>query len=151
MFPVRPTPWTSVRSSVSTPARPAGRYGPAPRTGRRPVVIAALVTLAVVVLAWILWVVVESRSPVQWTDVGFDIVSDQQVDVTYDVHKDPDATVTCTLRALDRAKGTVGTADVVVGPGASGAVRRTDTVRTSALAVTGFVHECIVSGRSGRS
>jgi hypothetical protein len=113
--------------------------------------VTALVVVAVVVLAWILWVVVESRSPVQWTDVGFDIVSNQQVDVTYDVHKPKDATVTCTLRALDRSKGLVGTADVVVGPSSSDATRRTDTVRTSALAVTGFVHTCALSGGSSDS
>ena len=134
---------------MSTPARPAlpaGRYGPPPRAGRRPVVVVALVLTAALVLAWILWVVIESRSPVHWTDVGFRIVSDQQVDVVYDVHKDAGATVTCTLRALDQAKGTVGTADVVIGPTRADVTRRTDTVRTSALAVTGFVRTCVVTG-----
>ena len=99
---------------MTTPARPAlpaGRYGPPPRSGRRPTVVVALVAVTVVVLAWILWVVIESRSPVQWTDVGFRILSNQRVDVTYDVHKDKDATVTCTLRALDQGKSTVGTTD----------------------------------------
>lgn len=135
---------------MSTPARPAppaGRYGPPPRTGRRPAVLVALVATAVVVLAWILWVVISSRSPVTWTDVGFKVTSDQQIDVTYDVHKDKDATAVCTLRALDQAKGTVGSAKVVVGPSSADAVRRTDTMRTSALAVTGFVHECVVQDR----
>lgn len=134
---------------MSTPARPAlpaGRYGPPPRAGRRPKIIVALVVTAVVVLGWILWVVIESRSPVHWTNVGFVIVSDQQVDVTYDVHKDAGATVTCTLRALDQMKGTVGTADVVIGPTRSDVTRRTDPVRTSALAVTGIVRTCAVSG-----
>ncbi len=154
MFPARPGPWTIRRSSVSTPARPAlpaGRYGPPPRTGRRPLVVVALVATAVLVLAWIIWVVVSSRSPVTWTDVGFRIVGDQRVDVTYDVHKGKDATVVCTLRALDQAKGTVGSTDVVVGPSNADAVRRTDTVRTSALAVTGFVHSCAVRGGSSGS
>jgi hypothetical protein len=133
---------------VTTPALPAGRYGPPPRAGRRPLVVVALGVTAVVVLAWILWVVIESRSPVHWTDVGFRIVSDQRVDVTYDVHKDADLSATCTLRALDQGKGTVGTADVVVGPSTSDVTRRTDTVRTSALAVTGFVRSCVVTGTS---
>jgi hypothetical protein len=139
---------------VTTPARPGlpeGRYGAPARTGRRPGVIVAIVAVAVVVLAWILWVVIDSRSPVQWTDVGFDIVSNQQVDVTYDVHKDQDATVTCTLRALDRAKGQVGFTTVVIGPADSETTRRTDTVRTSALAVTGFVHGCVVQGHATTS
>jgi hypothetical protein len=139
---------------VSTPARPAlpaGRYGPPPRTGRRPLVVVALVVTAAVVLGWILWVVIESRSPVHWTDVGFVIVSDQRVDVTYDVHKDAGATVTCTLRALDEGKGTVGTADVVIGPTRTDVTRRTDTVRTSALAVTGIVRTCAVTGSTPAS
>jgi hypothetical protein len=136
---------------VTTPARPAlpaGRYGPPPRSGRRPTVVVALVAVTVEVLAWILWVVIESRSPVQWTDVGFRILSNQRVDVTYDVHKDKDATVTCTLRALDQGKSTVGTTDVEIGPSTSDTIRRTDTVRTSALAVTGIVRSCAVSGGS---
>jgi hypothetical protein len=107
--------------------------------------------VAVLVLGWIVWVVLGSRSPVTWTDVGFRIIGDQRVDVTYDVHKDKDATVVCTLRALDQGKGTVGSTDVVVGPSGAGAVRRTDTVRTSALAVTGFVHSCVVQGASSGS
>jgi hypothetical protein len=109
-------------------------------------VVVALVVTAGIVLAWILWVVIDSRSPVQWTDVGFHIVSDQRIDVVYDVHKDPGATVTCTLRALDVSKATVGTADVVIGPTTSDTTRRTDTVRTSALAVTGIVRTCAVTG-----
>jgi hypothetical protein len=112
------------------------------------VLIGVLAVVAVLVLAWILWVVIESRSPVQWTTVGFRIVGNEQVDVTYDVHKDPDDSVTCTLRALDQGKATVGTADVVVGPSSAEVIRRTDTVRTSALAVTGFVRGCVVSGSS---
>jgi hypothetical protein len=139
---------------VSTPARPAlpaGRYGPPPRARRRPLTIVALVVTAAVVLGWILWVVIDSRSPVHWTDVGFVIVSDQQVNVTYDVHKDAGATATCTLRALDRGKGTVGTAEVVIGPSRSDVTRRTDTVRTSALAVTGFVRTCVVTGSTPAS
>jgi hypothetical protein len=105
----------------------------------------------VVVLGWILWVVVESRSPVHWTTVGFRVVDDQQVQITYDVHKHPDDTVTCTLRALDQAKGTVGTTDVEVGPSSADVIRRTDTVRTSALAVSGFVRGCVRSGSSSGS
>jgi Domain of unknown function (DUF4307) len=111
----------------------------------------ALVVTAAVVLGWILWVVIDSRSPVHWTDVGFVIVSDQQVDVTYDVHKDAAATVTCTLRALDQGKGTVGTAEIVIGPSRSDVTRRTDTVRTSALAVTGFVRTCAELGSTPAS
>lgn len=139
---------------MTTPARsslPAGRYGPPPRTGRRPVALVALAAVGVLVLAWILWVVIDSRSPVHWSDVGFRVPDDQHVEVTYDVHKDPGATVVCTLRALDSSKGTVGTADVVVGPMNAGSVRRTDTVRTSALAVTGFVRGCAVAGSSSGS
>ena len=73
---------------------------------------------------------------------GVFVQFDQQVNVTYDVHKDAAATVTCTLRALDKSKGTVGTADVVIGPTRSDVTRRTDPVRTSALAVTGIVRTC---------
>jgi Domain of unknown function (DUF4307) len=84
----------------------------------------------------------QASADVRWTDLGFRIVDDSRVTVTYDVGKDPAATAVCSLQALDRTKSTVGIARVTIGPASQRVTRRTDEVRTSALAVTGVVQEC---------
>jgi hypothetical protein len=104
--------------------------------------VAAAVAVAIGV-AWALWAAFGSGTPsVSWSDVGFRVHGDSSVDVTYDVGKNPHATVVCRLQALDQRKGTVGLAQVTVGPSSDRVTRRTDTIRTSAAAVTGTVTGC---------
>jgi hypothetical protein len=122
---------------------PPGRYGSPASPARRRLllVVAGLAVLAG--LAWVVWAGLgQARADVRWSDVGFVIHADTSVDVTYDVGKDPAATAVCALRALDRHKTAVGIAEVTVGPSSERVTRRTDTVRTSAQAVTGVVREC---------
>ena len=123
----------------------AGRYGAPPSRARRRVtrVVGALAALAA--LAWVVWAGLGlAEVDVRSSDVGFRIIGDQRVDVTYDVGKDPRRTAVCTLQALDIHKGTVGLARVVVGPSSQRVTRRTDPVRTSAPAVTGIVRDCVL-------
>lgn len=131
---------------MTTPAgRPEGRYGPPTRrrSRRRTIVVAtALAGLVALVLGWLVWVAVGRQSPVTATDIGFVIPDDQHVQVTYEVVKKRELTAVCTLTALDAGKGTVGLATVRIGPATTEVTRHTDTVRTSAMAVTGFVKGC---------
>jgi hypothetical protein len=86
----------------------------------------------------------QARADVRWTDLGYQVIDNSRVTVTYDVGKDPGATAVCSLRALDRFKSAVGIARVTIGPAPQRVTRRTDEIRTSALAVTGIVQECTV-------
>jgi hypothetical protein len=86
----------------------------------------------------------QARADVRWTDLGYQVIDNSRVTVTYDVGKDPRATAVCSLRALDRFKSAVGIARVTIGPAPQRVTRRTDEIRTSALAVTGIVQECTV-------
>ncbi|MGN6301268.1 MAG: DUF4307 domain-containing protein [Angustibacter sp.] len=124
---------------------PPGRYS-RPASRRRRAILAVVAGLALVgALAWVVWAGLhQARADVRWSDVGFVIVGDTAVQVTYDVGKDPGATAVCSLRALDVHKTAVGVAEVTVGPTDRRVTRRTDTVRTSAQAVTGTVRECVV-------
>jgi hypothetical protein len=124
---------------------PPGRYGRPPSRGRRTALVVVAVLALGAALAWVVWAgLAQARADVRWSDVGFVIVGDTAVQVTYDIGKDPDATVVCSLRALDRHKTAVGVAEVTIGPTHRRVTRRTDTVRTSAQAVTGTVRECAV-------
>ena len=131
--------------SVARP--PAGRYGPTRAAGRRPawVVPAGVAALlAAVVLVWL--GTSDLRDPVQWQDVGFSIAGPERIDVTFEVTKDPGATVRCAVKALSRSFTEVGVGSVELGPSADRVQRVTVTVATAELAVTGTVDTCAVVG-----
>jgi hypothetical protein len=99
--------------------------------------------LATAGLAWVVWAGLgQAEADVRWTDLGYQVIDNSRVSVTYDVGKDPGATAVCSLRALDRQKSAVGIAQVTIGPTQRRVTRRTDQIRTSALAVTGVVRDC---------
>jgi hypothetical protein len=97
-------------------------------------------------LAWAGWAGLSATSGgVSWSDVGFDVQGDTAVSLTYDITKDPAATAICSLRALDTNKTAVGVAQVRIGPSSTRTTRRTDTVRTSTLAVSATVRTCEIA------
>ncbi|HKG50661.1 MAG TPA: DUF4307 domain-containing protein [Actinomycetales bacterium] len=139
---VRPPRRPPLSTAVPSRTPPPDRYG-TPSAARRLAVVVASVVLAVAGLAWVIWAGLgQASADVRWTDVGFQIVDNSRVTVTYDVGKDPAATAVCSLQALDQGKSTVGIARVTIGPTSARVTRRTDEIRTSALAVTGVVKEC---------
>jgi len=122
---------------------PAGRYGPEPtarsvRRGRIGIVVAAVVGLGLVV-----WIGLGMASrPVSTKDVGFRVDGARSVDVTFEVTKPRESTVTCTVSALSESYAEVGVRTVEVGPADSATRRVTVTVQTTELAVTGIVESC---------
>ena len=130
-------------TETPAPRPPAGRYGPEPtarsaRRGRIGVVAAAVVGLAVVV-----WVgLTMAGKPVSTKDVGFRVDGSRSVEVTFEVTKPKESTVTCTVSALSESYGEVGVRTVEVGPADEATRRVTVTVQTTELAVTGLVDSC---------
>ncbi|WP_456787899.1 DUF4307 domain-containing protein [Cellulomonas sp. P5_C5] len=122
---------------------PAGRYGPEPtarsaRRGRIGIVVAAVVGVALVV-----WIgLAMAGKPVSTKDVGFHVDGSRSVDVTFEVTKPKEATVTCTVSALSESYAEVGVRTVEVGPADTATRRVTVTVQTTELAVTGIVESC---------
>lgn len=128
----------------AAPRRPADRYGDRPALPRRTVVV-ALALVAAVFTSWVVWAGLGAADrDVRWEDVGFQVMGDGRVDVTFDVIKDPEATARCTVTALSSGYATVGIATVDVGPAPERVVRTLTTVRTQQLAVTGIVDGCEV-------
>lgn len=140
---------------MSQPATglPVDRYGPPPdpRARRRGVV--ALWVLGVLGTAVVVWLGLGMADvPVTWSDHGFRVDGAEQVEVVYDVSRpDPSVPVRCTLEALNEQYAQVGVRTVDVPPATERTVRRRDVVRTSELAVTGVVKECVADegGTSG--
>jgi len=123
----------------------AGRYGPVRTAGGRRAAVVAAVLGGALVLALIVWIGAGVlRDPVQWSDVGFSVRGPAQVQVTFDVTKGPAVTAECTVHALNSGFAEVGVIKTTIGPAPARVQRRTVTVATQELAVTGVVASCRV-------
>jgi len=131
-------------STVSTLLQ--DRYGRPTTPGRRRLLLALGALALAVALAFIGWVTLLERPTVNWDDIGFDVVSDAQVTVTFDVNFSGAGTersaAVCTVQALNSLTTEVGLQDARVQPGPGGRVRATVTVPTSERATTGLVKAC---------
>ena len=119
------------------------RYGrvPAPRR-RRLQRLAGTVTVGAA-LAWVVWAGLgQAGADVRHNDVGYTVVSASQIDVAFDVNKDPERTALCTVQAFDRSKATIGLVEVSVGPAEQRVVREVASVRTAAQPASAAVQGC---------
>ncbi|VTR77630.1 DUF4307 domain-containing protein [Cellulomonas hominis] len=136
----------STSAGPGHPGPPAGRYGPATTPGRRRAARVGLVVLAVLGVAVAVWIGIgQARTPVRWDEVGFRVDGPTQTEMTFDVTKDPEATVTCRVQALSDRYAEVGVQDVTVGPAGTGTQRVTTTIPTAEEAVSAVVEHCEVA------
>jgi hypothetical protein len=102
----------------------------------------AVAAIAIVVLA-IAWVTMgPTASTIRGKNVGFSVKGPESVAITFDVAKPRDATVVCTLQALNENYAQVGTKDVTIGPSEMDEGRYTTEIATTELAVTAVVDGC---------
>jgi hypothetical protein len=128
------------------------RYGRTSRPGQRRLLIAAGGLLLAVALAFITWITVLDRAPLNWDDIGFKVISDAQIEVTFDVNFSTGSatdrpSAVCTVHALNDLRTEVGLQDVTVTAGPEGRVRATMTLQTSERATTGLVKDCVPAER----
>lgn len=123
----------------------ADRYGRAPSRSRRAMVIVAVSVVVAAALGWFAWAAWSGRASATGSDVGFVVVDDGTVRVTFDVTKPKDRSATCTIQALDTGFSVVGTVRVQVPRSSRDVVRQTSTVRTTNRATTGRVESCSVN------
>ena len=137
-------PFGPRRNVVTVLQPPPGRYGPAPTSpSRRRLWIWGFAVVGLAVTVWIGLNV--AGQPVSWKDVGFHVQGPQATDVTFEVTKPKDATVTCQVKALSESYAEVGVRSVVVGPSDDASQRVTATVQTTELAVSGTVDRCDIT------
>ncbi|MFF1529851.1 DUF4307 domain-containing protein [Cellulomonas sp. NPDC058312] len=130
-------------TAAPTPAPPAGRYGRATTPGRRRAARIAVVALAVVGVAVVVWIGLgRAATPVRWDEVGYRVDGSTATSITFDVTKDADATVVCRVQALSERYAEVGVQSVTVGPAGTATQRVTATIPTAQLAVTAVVESC---------
>ncbi len=98
--------------------------------------VLAMSTLAV----W--WGLSATIGRVHWVNTGHEVVSDELVQVRFDLHRPVGRDVTCVLRAQDQYHATVGRTEVEVPAADVEGTRQVGEVRTSTRALTGFVDTC---------
>jgi hypothetical protein len=133
----------TLADGATGPRRPEGRYGPVRRSPDRRTFVGAAVAAVLLAVGWFAYVAFgPGDTGVHSLDIGYQVVDDTQVRVTFEVQKDPSATAVCTVRALNVGFAEVGRTDVRVGPAKDGAVTVTAVVPTSERAVSGNVKAC---------
>jgi hypothetical protein len=122
----------------------AERYG-APSRRNRPVLLALVAVLVLAGGAWLVWAVAGGgRSAVSSQMVGFEVRGEHAVTATFTVvRRDPQARVTCVVRALADDHAVVGEASVPVRSGAASRQVST-TVRTERRATGVDLVDCRV-------
>jgi hypothetical protein len=130
------------------------RYGRRTTPRRRLALLAVAGLVVILALAFIGWITVLQRPGVNWQDISFDVRSDAQVQVTFDVDfssrarsaaTDGRPTAICTVHALNQVQTEVGLQDFRVQAGPKGRARATVVLPTSERAVTGLVKACTLA------
>jgi hypothetical protein len=123
---------------VTIPSRPTAGRGVSNRTWWVIGIVGVLAASGIAV--W--FGLAGSLGKVHWVNTGFSVTDATEVEVRFDLNRDPARSVVCELQALDVNHARVGTAEVTVGPSESSPSRHLATVRTTSLATTGYVDFC---------
>ena len=121
------------------------RYGRTPSRRRRGrlLAIVAAAGVAVVVVAWVVWVgLFGPDASLGSRDLGYALVGDDAVEVRYEVTADAGKPVSCALQALNASFAIVGWKVVDLPPSDQGTRQFRETLRTSEPAVTGLIYRC---------
>ncbi|PQZ57416.1 MULTISPECIES: DUF4307 domain-containing protein [unclassified Microbacterium] len=119
------------------------RYG---RTRRRrtPWIIGGAVALLIVgAFSWM--TVAQSMASVDADDLGFELVDEHSVNISFQVTGVQGKNVVCAVEALDEEFGVVGWKIVEIEAGDSHSQARSVTIPTVAEATTGLVNTCWVA------
>lgn len=130
---------------ATTQARLDARYGRTPTDRRRSrvVVIGTAIAFVIVFTAWLVWGGLSgTNASLEVRELGYSNVTENSIDVRWEVTTAPGTEVTCALQALNGRFGIVGWR--VVELGASDRISRVfeESLRTAEPAVTGLPYRC---------
>ena len=135
----------SAAETTSPDTRLGSRYGQSREKNRRGRILGISVAaiFAVILVAWVVWATFDGDgSKLEAKDTGHEIVSDDLVEVAFDLTIPAAAESRCIVEALNGKFAVVGWKVVTI-PASDQTTRRiTEQVRTSEKAVTGLVNRC---------
>ncbi|WP_439591865.1 DUF4307 domain-containing protein [Microbacterium sp.] len=131
---------------MTTPQQLAERYGRRPRPHRRRAFWIAVALVAATSIAALAWLTISNATDdVGFDEMGFRLVDERTVTVSFQVTPPTGASVACAIQALDEDFGVVGWR-VVEYPSSELVTRTfTETIPTVAEATTGTVKACWVT------
>ncbi|WP_256838376.1 DUF4307 domain-containing protein [Ornithinimicrobium faecis] len=112
------------------------------RTSNRTWWIVGTIGVAAMTALAIWFGIAATSGKVHWVNTGFDVISDEQIDIRFDLRRDSSQAVVCDLHALDEHHGRVGTGQVTVPPTDQSPSRHIEPLRTASRAVSGYVDTC---------
>ncbi len=123
------------------------RYG-SPPGWSRPVLIVAIVAIAVAAMGWLYWAVAHRPAPSVSAQLrGFVVTSDHSISLTLTVARDNGDAVRCDVAAEAADHTVVGERSVVIPAGGPGTLTVTEPLVTERLAVNGLLRTCVVVTR----
>jgi hypothetical protein len=121
------------------------RYGRTPNARRKRLWfgIAAALAFAVVFAAWVLWAGLDGSAPtLDAQDTGYQVISDAEVSLRFQITTDPGHRVMCAIEALDEHYEIVGWRIVSL-PASEYRTRAfVESIRTVSPANTGLISRC---------
>lgn len=127
-----PLDWDEIEAAAEASAPPGSR---------RWWVIGVVAVLIMSVMA-VVWGLSATQGRVHWVYTGHQVVSNTQVDVRFDLRRDPTRAVTCRIEAQAETHVVVGRTTVTVEPTQSSPSRHIASVSTASPAITGYVDQC---------
>jgi hypothetical protein len=124
--------------------RPAERYGVRPHGAarRRRAVAVLAVLLALLGVAYAVWVGLAARGQAAFQTVGYEQLDDTHLLVTFTVTRPPGTTAVCEVEALSSGSAQVGLTSVEVPPSSEPTTTVRAEVRTQERPVTGQPVSC---------
>lgn len=86
--------------------------------------------------------VASATGKVEWVNTGFDVVSNAEVNVRFDIYRDASRAVECTIEAQNENHFVVGRTSTVLEPSDTSPSRQIALIQTAGPAVTGYVDRC---------
>jgi len=128
--------------------RPEARYGLNESNQRRNRLLGVVggVGTALVLVAWLWWAgLAQPTAQFEARDVGWDVVDERTISVSYELTVEPGTAMSCAVQALNAQYGIVGWVIADIPPSTERTRVISQEVRTSETAVTGLLYRCWVS------
>ena len=123
------------------------RYGQTTRVSRQQRIwaVTGVAGVAVVLIAWLWWAgLAQPTAQFETRNLGYELVSDREVIVKFEVSAPPGTRLNCAVQALNASYGIVGWQILDIAASDQRTRVFNQPVRTSEQAVTGLLYQCWV-------
>jgi len=121
------------------------RYGRSANRRKRDriLLLAGAAIFAIVLVAWVIWAGLDGSKPlIETEDIGYSVVDDHNVTVTFQVSVPVGTATSCAVEALNESFTVVGWKVIDLPPSDQYTRSFTEDLRTSELATTGLIYRC---------